>query len=111
MKTEVKAVASAPAPAVSNCGKTGLPDCPLQAWMKSSLQANLKAGDLTRLAAGLDELAKVEPSGFDGWAVSARAAAAAARSGNVEGVRAQCRNCHDQLRPRFRAELRGARLL
>ena len=115
---EPSASASAKAPAkeaqpavpAGSCGKSGLPDCPLQAWMKGTLQASLKAGDLARLGGALDELAQVEPHGFEGWAASARSAATAARGGDVEAVRAQCRGCHDQFRPKFRAEMRGVHL-
>ena len=99
-----------PAVAVGACGKSGLPDCPLQSWMKGTLQASLKAGDLARLGSALDELAQAEPHGYDSWAASARTAATAARAGDVEAVRAQCRVCHDKLRAKFRAEMRGARL-
>lgn len=117
--TQVEKVAASPAnapasgaaPAVTACGKSGLPDCPLQSWMKATLQPTLKAGDLARLSDALDQLALAEPSGFSGWASAARAGATAARKGDVEGVRAQCRACHDQLRPRFRAEMRGAHIL
>jgi hypothetical protein len=115
---EASATASAKAPAkeaepampAGSCGKSGLPDCPLQAWMKGTLQASLKAGDLARLGDALDELARAAPHGFEGWAASARSAATAAKGGDVEAVRAQCRACHDQFRSKFRAEMRGARL-
>lgn len=105
------AAASASATPMTPCGKRGLPDCPLQSWMKAMLQSNLKAGDLERLSGALDQLALAEPPGFGGWATAARAAATAARKADVEGVRVQCRGCHDQLRARFRAEMRGARIL
>jgi hypothetical protein len=103
------AVASASPPAAS-CGKSGLPDCPLQAWMKANLQAQLLAGDTERLAEGLETLAAHEPAGFSGWADSARTAARAARAGDLEKTRAECKHCHVELRSRFRAELRTARL-
>lgn len=115
-EASTSAVGSAPAkraepdvPAGS-CGKSGLPDCPLQGWMKGTVQASLKAGDLARLASALDELAHAEPRGYDGWAASARAAASAARAGDVEAVRAECRACHERLRAKFRTEMRGSRL-
>ena len=99
-----------PASASLPCGRAGLADCPLQAWMKANLQAYLKAGDSGRLAAALDALAAREPRGFAGWSASAKAAAAAARSGDMSRVRVECKGCHDALRARFRAKLRLTRL-
>jgi hypothetical protein len=101
---------AAPATPAASCGKTGLPDCPLQAWMKATLQPSLKSGDLARLVEPLDELARHEPRAFAGWAESARAAAEAARKGDAERVRVECKDCHDRFRSKFRSELRGARL-
>jgi hypothetical protein len=109
LAASASAAAALPAPA-AGCGKRGLPDCPLQAWMKATLQPSLKSGDLARLVEPLDELARHEPRAFAGWAESARAAAAAARKGDAERVRVECKDCHDRFRSKFRSELRGARL-
>ena len=78
--------------------------------MKANLQAQLLAEDTERLAEGLDTLAAHEPAGFPGWADSARNAARAARAGDLEKTRMECKRCHVELRSRFRAELRTARL-
>jgi hypothetical protein len=78
--------------------------------MKANLQAFLKAGDTKRLASALEALADREPKGFAGWADSARRAAQAARSGDLESARVECKRCHDEHRARFRAELRGTAL-
>jgi hypothetical protein len=99
----------APLP-VTACGGKELPDCPLQGWMKSTVQAYLNAGDTTRLARALDELERHPPDGFAGWSASARAAAEAARAGDVPGVRTQCQACHEQHRANFRAQMRTVRL-
>jgi len=96
--------------AVGACGKKGLPDCPLQGWMKANLQAYLNSGDSARLATSLDELAAKEPPGFDGWRRSAESAARAARAGDIGAVKAACKQCHDDLRAKFRSELRTTRL-
>jgi hypothetical protein len=100
---------SAAAPAGS-CGKTGQPDCPLQSWMKATVQAYLKAGDAERLAAALDTLAEHEPNGYAGWEDSARRGAQAARAGDLPAAKAACKGCHDEHRSRFRAERRATRL-
>jgi cytochrome c peroxidase len=96
--------------AAVTCGKPGLPDCPLQAWMKANLQVYLKQADGKRLAAALDTLARHEPRGYVGWAAAANGAAKAARAGNFAQVRTECKNCHDQLRSAFRTEMRSVRL-
>jgi hypothetical protein len=95
---------------VGPCGDKGLPDCPLQSWMKANLQARLNAGDLRRLAPALDELASRAPAGFAGWKASATRAAEAARRNDVAAVKAECKSCHDQDRSRYRAELRNTHL-
>jgi hypothetical protein len=95
---------------VSACGGKELPDCPLQGWMKSTVQAYLNAGDTTRLAKALDELERHPPDGFANWSASAAAAAEAARAGDVAGVRTQCQACHEQHRANFRAQMRTVRL-
>jgi hypothetical protein len=111
------ATASAPppastqtAPAVAACGGKELPDCPLQGWMKSTLQAYMTAGDAGRLAKALDELGRHPPAGYANWSESAQAGAAAARAGDVTAVRAQCQACHEQHRAKFRADMRAVRL-
>jgi hypothetical protein len=98
---------AAPTPA---CGGKELPDCPLQGWMKSTVQAYLNAGDKARLAKALDELGQHAPKGFANWAELSRAAAEAARAGDVAGVRTQCQSCHVQHRATYRAQMRTARL-
>jgi hypothetical protein len=94
----------------ATCGQSGLPDCPLQTWMKANLQAYLKSRDTNRLARALDELAEHEPPGFSGWAATARKAADAARAGELDQVRVECRTCHDNLRSRYRSERRSVPL-
>lgn len=101
---------AASAQATGPCGDKGLPDCPLQSWMKANLQAQLNAGDMTRLARALDDLATKAPAGFDGWAASATRAAEAARKNDIATVKAECKSCHDNDRSRFRAELRKTAL-
>jgi hypothetical protein len=95
---------------VTACGGKELPDCPLQGWMKSTVQAYLNAGDTTRLAKALDELERHPPDGFANWSASASAAAKAARAGDVAGVRTECQACHQQHRANFRAQMRTVRL-
>jgi hypothetical protein len=55
--SEASGASSAEPPVVTNtaavCGSKGQPDCPLQGWMKATVQAYLKAGDKQRLATSL----------------------------------------------------------
>lgn len=93
------------------CGAKGLPDCPTQQWMKSNLQAFQRNKDFARLAESFDRLATREQPGFEGWADLAKQGAAAARAQDASAVQATCRNCHDQMRDRFKQTLRQARLM
>ena len=43
---------------------------------------------------------------FDGWDAIAKKGADAARANDIAGVKAACKSCHDDLRPRFKKELR-----
>jgi hypothetical protein len=108
--SESKAASSVPssnaAAAVGACGEKDLPDCPLQGWMKSTLRTYLNAKDTTRLAGALQQLADKTPPGYDGWRETAQGAAKAANTGDIPAVKAACKSCHDQHRPRFRNERR-----
>jgi hypothetical protein len=88
------------------CGEADQPDCPLQGWMKSTLQAYMIAGDTERMARAFDELAEHAPPGYATWKAEAEAGARAARRGDLNEVRAQCKVCHDANRSRYRRELR-----
>lgn len=99
-----------PSQTAGPCGDKGLPDCPLQGWMKANLQSRLNAGDMTRLARALDDLSTRAPAGFDKWSASATKAADAARRNDVAAIKAECKACHDRDRNRFRAELRKTAL-
>jgi hypothetical protein len=78
--------------------------------MKSNAQAYLRARDLTRLSAALDELAAHSPDGYSEWESIAKTGAIAARAGDLEQVRNACSGCHDQHRARYRIEMRDAAL-
>lgn len=96
----------ADAPAGATCGKKPLPDCPLQKWMKENMKPALDQKDNAALAKALDTVAAHPPSGFTGWDTLAKKGADAARAGNLDEVKASCKSCHDDLRPRFKKELR-----
>lgn len=109
--TEAPRVAAPAAGAAEvSCG-AGKAECPTQRWMKANLQAHLRSRDYARLSAALEQLAKAEPSGFDGWAESARAGAEAAGRADEAGVSKSCESCHEQHRDTFRRTLRAQSLL
>lgn len=94
----------------ATCGAKGLPDCPLQSWMKTQVQSYVRTQDFAKLAKALDQLASTPPAGFVRWAEHARAGAEAARASDMAGVRASCKGCHDELRVKYRGELRASAL-
>ena len=93
-------------PANGTCGKKGLPDCPLQKWMKENMKPALADEDKARLAKAYETLAAHPPAGFTGWDTIARKGADAAQQGDFSTAKAQCKACHDDLRSRFKKELR-----
>jgi hypothetical protein len=99
--------AASPAPEAS-CGNTGLPDCPLQRWMKGTLQTYQRAGDHERMARAFGELAQHAPPGYDGWQSAAERGAKLAASQDDAAVKQVCKDCHQSQRARYRKEHRSA---
>jgi hypothetical protein len=99
-----------PAKEAPRCGDKGLPDCPLQRWMKGTMQTYQRAGDHARLAGAFRELAEHAPSGFESWKSQAERGAQLALDKNDDGVKQICKDCHNEHRSRYRKELRGAPL-
>lgn len=93
-------------PPNATCGKKPLPDCPLQKWMKENMKPAFDQKDTARLAQTFDQVAAHAPAGFTGWDTIAKKGADAARQGDIQTVKDQCKACHDDLRSRFRKEIR-----
>lgn len=90
------------------CGRPGMPACPLQAWMRLNLGAPLASDDMKALARSLDRAAKLAPDPtWRTWATFAREGAAAARDGDVRKAREACKGCHGAWREAYRARHRG----
>lgn len=83
---------------------------PLQAWMRANAQLPLVNGDHAAVALAFDRIEGFAPPGYDGWAADAKRGAAAARAGDVDGLRATCKHCHEQFRQRYRTEHRARSL-
>src|SRR5438128_1829366 len=90
------------------CGKSGLPDCPLQAWMKANIVAPKAAGDNTKLAANLKKIVDLNPDAkeFPLWEGFAKAGAAAAEKGDKDALNGACNDCHNKYRKPYREKYR-----
>lgn len=93
----------------ATCGKPGLPDCPLQAWMKANVVAPKAAGNAELLAKNLQRVAALAPAssgwGAD-WKTISDAGAIAAKKGDKDGVNAACTSCHAKYRKAYRDKYR-----
>jgi hypothetical protein len=93
------------------CGGSGQPDCPLQHWMKSTLQPYQRENNYGRLERAFEDLAQHAPPDYARWTDLASHGAEAARNKDSAGVRAACKTCHDQHRSRYRRERRAEQLM
>lgn len=94
----------------AECGTKPLPDCPLQAWMKTNANPPVMKNDLPALATALDEIVRFAPPGYTNWASIAKDGAAAARSGDLAAAKASCRTCHDQYKQKYKTEIRARKI-
>lgn len=103
---------AAAADAGVGCGTKPLPDCPLQAWMKTHANPPVMTNDLPGLATVLDKTAAFAPpgAGYESWASISKDGAAAARSGDLAAAKAACRSCHDQYKQKYKTELRPRKI-
>jgi hypothetical protein len=92
----------------ATCGDAGLSDCPLQQWMKATLQTYQREVNFARLATALDALQARAPEGYGHWSKLAGGAASAARNSDAPAVREACKACHSEYRARYRRERRNA---
>jgi hypothetical protein len=92
------------------CGKPGLPDCPLQAWMKANIVGPKSAGNAQLLAKNLTRIAALAPaaSGWSAdWKTISDAGATAAAKSDKDGVNASCTSCHNKYRKEYREKYRA----
>lgn len=96
------------APARGKCGASAdEPRCALQREM-ATMTATLEKKDWIVLAEQLDLLSKKSGTApFPNWVSIARDTRDAARSAEVDGVRAGCRSCHEQYKELWVQRLRG----
>jgi hypothetical protein len=96
--------------AIPECGIKPLPDCPLQAWMKSNANPPVMTSNLPGLATALEKIVALAPPGYPNWASIAKDGAAAAKSGDLTAAKASCRSCHDQYKLKYKTEIRGRKI-
>lgn len=100
---ETVAVAAAPAPTPAPCPEGR--ECVLERWMDGVL-SHLDVSTPAPFARAFRDLAAAQPDGYPEWRTLAESGAAAAERGDAAGVKRACNGCHDQYRPRYRAEER-----
>ncbi len=83
----------------ARCAELNAQGCTLKNWMQLSAQAHLDAGDFGKLAVAMRRLSNGAPPSEIPWRAIARQAAIEAESKNIEGVRTQCKACHDRYSP------------
>lgn len=86
--------------------------CPLHDWMEKELQAALDAGDLKKVAAGLEKAAGYAPDpkwneGDNSWSKIAKDGAAAAKAGDAKAAGASCKSCHKAWRKEYKEKHRS----
>ena len=108
--TQAAALPPTAAAPASECGAKGQQDCPLQGWMKSTLQTYQRAKDYARLATALAKLSEHAPDGYAEWKALAEAGKKAAEAQDDTAVSKSCKGCHNEYRARFRKERRGQAL-
>lgn len=100
-----------PARAEEPCGKKGQVSCPLQGWMEKNMDAAVDKGDTKALAAAFEKAAGFAPDpswnkGDNSWAKIAKAGADAAKSGDVNAAKKECKTCHKAWRDKYKKEFR-----
>ena len=93
----------------ATCGKAGLKDCPLQAWMKTNLVKAKADGDFGLLAKNLARLPALAPvdSGWSAdWKALAKKGIDAAGKADRDALNAACTECHTKYRKTYREKYR-----
>jgi hypothetical protein len=78
---------------------------PLGKWMKPNMGAPLAGEDYPTLQKSFDVVAAKIPSGdYANWASISKSGSAAAAKQDLAGVKASCKQCHDQYRKKYVAD-------
>jgi hypothetical protein len=86
-----------------------MPKCPLQDWMEKHLKPAMKTNDPAKVAELLDQVAKMAPDGYEGWAkISSDAAAAVRAKKDLAPAKKSCTSCHEKFKKRWKTEDRDS---
>ena len=90
------------------CGKPGLKDCPLQAWMKANFVKPKGDADFDTLAKNATKLPAFAPDAAwkSDWASMAKGVADAAAKGDRDALGNACNACHVKYRKAYREKYR-----
>jgi hypothetical protein len=89
-----------------DCGAKGQKPCPMQGWMKTVMADATSSGDAKKMASALEYAAARPPPGFPEWVAMAKAGAAKAKAGDVDGAKESCKQCHDAYKDKYKATMR-----
>ena len=89
-----------------DCGEKGQKPCPMQGWMKSVMGSAVASGDGERLSKALSAVAAKPVAGFGNWSAIAAAGAAKAASGDIDGAKQACKQCHDAYKFKYQTTMR-----
>jgi hypothetical protein len=88
------------------CGAKDQKPCPMQGWMKKVMATASSGGDGDKLAQALTYVATHAPPGYPKWTDLAKAGAAKAKAGDIDGAKASCKECHDAYKDNYKATMR-----
>lgn len=88
------------------CGAKGQTPCPMQGWMKKVMATASSSGDGAKLAEALNYVAAHAPPGYPKWTDLAKAGAAKAKAGDIDGAKESCKACHDTYKDSYKAAMR-----
>jgi hypothetical protein len=91
---------------VFDCGGKDQKPCPMQGWMKRVMAPASAGDDGAALAKALTYVAEHAPPGYPDWATMARAGAAKAKAGDVDGAKGSCKQCHDAYKEGYKTTMR-----
>lgn len=80
-------------------------ECVLERWMDGVL-SHLDVSTPAPFARAFRDLAAAQPEGYPEWRALAENGAVAAERADAAAVKRACNACHDQYRPKYRAEER-----
>jgi hypothetical protein len=75
--------------------------------MKANVSPALSAHDFAGLATAFAKIAAMAPPEYANWSSIARDGEAAAKTGDIDAVKASCSKCHNRYRGKYKVEMRA----